>query len=146
MFSRCYFRSHRVQHIVRITLWVKISLSSIQTDGRFQHRYSHGTIDVTGPARKNSSIVRHLQERRYPGMLIIQACHNQEVGAIQPRHEAWPHGNPVRILNPGGQTFHINQLFADLPRNIRQIGEGRDDTYLLRKHRTGWQPTEHQTK
>jgi hypothetical protein len=50
----------------------------------------------------------------------------------------------VWIFHSGGKTLHTNQLFADLPRNIRQIGKRRDDTYLLRKHRTGWQPTEHQ--
>ena len=106
-----------------------------------QHRYAHRAVYIARTAGQNLGIVRHLQKCRKPRILVqTQAGQNQNVSAIQPRHEAWPYGNAVRILNPGGQTVHTHQLLADLPRDIGQIGKRRHNTDLLRENQARIQP------
>ena len=60
-------------------------------------------------------------------MLHVQAERDDEVGAVEFGGVAGFHGNGVRVLDAGGETLDLDELAADFTREIREIGNGRDD-------------------
>src|SRR5688500_1296426 len=132
----------RVQHVVRVSFRVKVSLRSVQAQRSFNRRNPDRTIDIARLPREDFRVAGNFQKRREPRMLVIEPGQDKHVRPIQPRYKAGPHGNAMRVLDSSRETIHIDQLFANLPGDISQIREGRHNPDLLGKDWTCLKPTE----
>ncbi len=65
-------------------------------------------------------------KRGQEGVFAAKPDQHQQVGAIQPRHEARLHRHAVRVLDAGGQAEDLHVVAADVAREVGQVGERGD--------------------
>ena len=79
-------------------------------------------------------------------MLRLEPHQQHNIGTIQERGEARLHWHGVDVLNPGGETFDLQQVAADVPGHVGQIrNRGHDADFGVRS-RMGHQEHEHRQR
>ena len=71
------------------------------------------------------------------GVLGFEAQQHDQVGAIEQDGKAGLHRHGVDVLDAGGEAVDLDQVAADVAREVGEVGNRRDHLDLLRRRGRG---------
>jgi hypothetical protein len=116
---------------------VLIAERAIERVGHLERRDVLRCVDVAGLVALDLGVARRLEQRGHEGVLGLEAHQHEHVGALSCTAKlgfigtAWMFSTPVAML------CHLDEVAADLPRHVGQIGDRGDDLILLSPRRRG---------